>query len=220
LASRRVDGIILLPATQGTEYVHWLKSLEVPVVTTGNPLHGIHHVSIDDFSAAHDTTQYISRKGYRHICFICPPLRKKNSQGGKYNLKSQDLRAQGFLQYMKQNPKLKYEVLMEKNYYDTAASMVRSAKEKIAFFCSSDVFALELLKSFREQGISFPKDAGLMGFDNLDILTYISPLISTVSVPLETQGREVLNVLFELIAGKTMPKSIYIPHVICPGETI
>jgi DNA-binding LacI/PurR family transcriptional regulator len=82
------------------------------------------------------------------------------------------------------------------------------------------VYALELLKYFRERGISVPSDAGLMGFDNLDILAYISPFITTVSTSIETVGREAMNILLELIEGKTVNDTNFVAHVICPGETL
>jgi DNA-binding LacI/PurR family transcriptional regulator len=220
LAARRVDGIILLPAAQGGEYIRRLKSLEIPVVTTGNHLPGIHHVSIDEFNAAYESANYISEAGYRRICFVCPPLRKKGAYNGTYNLTSQDLRSQGVKHFMDMNPDYEYTLLIQKDFAQTAVSMARSGGEKIAFFCSSDVYALELFRAFNERGINMPRDAGLMGFDNLDILDFFRPRLTTVSTSVEIQGREVTNLLFRLIAGETAPDTLYVPHSIYPGETL
>jgi LacI family transcriptional regulator len=220
LAGRRVDGIILLPAAQGPEYVQWLKSLEIPLVTTGNHLPGIHHVSINEFNAAHESAAYISKAGYRRICFVCPPLRKKGSLGGRYNLSSQELRAEGVKSFTDKNPGHKYELLIQKDYAQAAVSMIRAGGEKIAFFCSSDVYALGLLRFFEAEGIKTPGDAGLMGFDNLDILDFIHPRVTTVSTSVEIQGREVLNTLLSLIAGEAPLDTPYVPHRLCPGETL
>jgi LacI family transcriptional regulator len=121
---------------------------------------------------------------------------------------------------MEMNPGYEYTPLIQKDYAQAAVSMVRAGGEKIAFFCSSDVYALELFKTFRTAGIEVPRDAGLMGFDNLDILDFFRPRLTTVSTSVEIQGREVMNVLFKLIAGETAPKTCYVPHRICPGETL
>jgi DNA-binding LacI/PurR family transcriptional regulator len=220
LASRRVDGLIMLPITQGNVFINELKSLEIPVVTVGNCLAGIHHVSIDDFKAAFDSARHICQAGYRRICFICPPLRKKGTQNGLFNINSQEQRANGFVHYMKTSREIHYEIITEKNFSTIAASLIRESKEKIAFFCSSDIYALELLKSFRNAGISVPNDAGLMGFDSLDILTYINPRITTVSTSIEEVGNTAMEKLFKLISGENVEHVCYVPYEICPGDTL
>jgi DNA-binding LacI/PurR family transcriptional regulator len=220
LASRRVDGLILLPVIQGSEYVKYLKDLEIPLLTVGNHLPGIPGISINDIKAAYESAEYIAAAGYQRIVFICPPLRKKGDAGGKMNIKTQDLRNQGFTRYMKGHPGLQYETLTQKDYTGTALDMVRNRKVKTAFLCSSDVYALELMKFFRLNGIEAPRDAGIMGFDNLDILAYISPHLTTISTSLEILGKESVNMLVKMIKGETIPQKIYIPHEICPGETL
>ncbi|MDR0654759.1 MAG: LacI family transcriptional regulator [Treponema sp.] len=220
LASRRVDGLIMLPITQGEDFIRELKGLEIPIVTVGNQLSGIPHVSIDEFKAAYESTQYINEAGYKRICFVCPPFRKKGSQNGLFNLYSQEQRVEGFLHYVKKNLKLKYDILTEKDFSPSAVTMLRKEKEKAAFFCSSDIYALELLRNFREMGISIPQDAGLMGFDNLDILAYITPRITTVSTSIEEVGEKAIHILLRLIAGEKVETTNYIPYDICPGETL
>jgi LacI family transcriptional regulator len=121
---------------------------------------------------------------------------------------------------MEENPRLKYDILIQKDYAQTAVSMVRSSKNRIAFFCSSDVYALELSNSFREQGIAVPSEAGIMGFDNLDILSYISPRLTTVSTSVEGVGREAMKRLVMLMNGEQVADNYFIPHIICPGETL
>ncbi|GHV71351.1 LacI family transcriptional regulator [Spirochaetia bacterium] len=221
LASRRVDGLIMLPITQGKDFIRELKELEIPVVTVGNQLPGIHHVSIDEFRAAYDSAHYISSAGYRRICFVCPPLRKKGFLDGRYNLTSQEQRVQGFLAYTKKNSGMKYKVLTEKDFGAAAAEMIRKSKEKTAFFCSSDIYALDLLKYLGDHLISVPEDAGIMGFDNLDILTYIKPRLATVSVSIDEVGKKAMETLVDLISGAKKPgHTCYVPYQICPGETL
>jgi DNA-binding LacI/PurR family transcriptional regulator len=220
LASRRVDGLILLPIIQGSEYVKYLKSLEIPLITVGNHLPGIPGISINDVKAAYDSAAYIAGAGYKRIVFICPPLRKKGAAGGKMNIKTQDLRNRGFIRYMKRHPDLRYDIFTRKDYTDFALDLVQHGNIKTAFLCSSDVYALELIKCFRLKGVHVPQDAGIMGFDNLDILTYINPYLTTVSTSLEIVGKESVNMLIKLMSGGSIPQNTYAPHSICPGETL
>jgi DNA-binding LacI/PurR family transcriptional regulator len=220
LASRRVDGIILLPITQGDEYVRELESLEIPIVTIVNQLKGFPYIHINDFNASYDSADYIRKAGYRRICFICTPLRKKKHFNGRLNLSSQELRVKGFRQYMRRNPALQSELLTQKDFAEKAIEMVRSGGEKTAFLCSSDVHAIALLNHFLEAKIRVPQEAGIMGFDNLDILDSIRPRLTTTSTSIETVGLLAIDTLYKLIKGEIVPDIQYIPHVICPGETI
>lgn len=220
LAARSVDGVIMLPTTQGSEYMRQLAALEMPIVTIGNHLPGVHHVSVHDFQAAYDGAHHIMQAGYESICFICPPLRKKGSLEGRYNITSQDLRAQGFAHYMDMNRELDRHVLIGKDYREAAAALVKQSGKKTAFFCSSDVYAMELVKHFRACGIRIPEDAGLLGFDNLDILDYIEPRITTISTSIEEQGELAVSTLLGLIAGENPPEVQFVPHVLCEGDTL
>jgi LacI family transcriptional regulator len=124
------------------------------------------------------------------------------------------------MHFIERQRSVKYEILTGKDFSPVAVSMVRTGKEKTAFFCSSDVYALELLKYFRETGISVPRDAGLMGFDNQDILAFINPRITTVSTSIEEAGKQAMETLLKLIAGEKVEKTNYVPFQICPGDTI
>jgi len=77
-----------------------------------------------------------------------------------------------------------------------------------------------LLQAFGKEGIAVPGDAGIMGFDNLDILAYIKPRLTTTSTSIELVGQEAISTLLKIIQGKKVPSRTYVPHFICPGETI
>jgi DNA-binding LacI/PurR family transcriptional regulator len=221
LASRRVDGIILLPITQGDEYVKELKSLEIPVVTIVNRVDGIPYVHVDDFMAGYDSTRYLYEAGYRNICFVSPPLRKKGSLAGRINVSAPDLRLQGFSRFMAEKADLQSTLLIQKDFREKAMEIIwhNHNKEKTAFLCTSDAHALDLFNYLREKNITVPRDAGIMGFDNLDILNLIRPRLTTMSTSIETVGREAISSLFKLMKGESIPDFNYVPYVICPGET-
>ena len=219
-SARSVDGMIIVPITCGETFSRRLRALDMPIITIGNPLAGFHHVSIDDALAAYQSAEYIYEKGYRKICFICPPLRKKGGFDGQFNIASQELRAKGFLDFCREHESVQHEILLSKAYPEEAAAMVRAGGEKTAFFCSSDVYAIDLMNYFKKQKIRLPADAGLMGFDNLDILQFIEPRITTVSTSAEAQGELALDTMTRLIDGVGQPVVQYLTHRICEGETL
>jgi LacI family transcriptional regulator len=63
--------------------------------------------------------------------------------------------------------------------------------------CASDIFALEIMTALRSRGVPVPGAAGLMGFDSIDALRYISPRLSTVEYPIQRMGEIAFSLLTE-----------------------
>ena len=84
---------------------------------------------------------------------------------------------------------------------------------------SSDVYALEIMKELKDKNIKIPDEIGIMGFDDLDILKYISPRLSTISYPTDLIGNLAVEMLLDIIEGKEK-KQICLDHRIISGETL
>ena len=91
---------------------------------------------------------------------------------------------------------------------------------KTAFFCSGDIFALELMKYLKSLGKKAPKDYGIMGFDNIDVLDYVTPRLTTIDNSVEKIAILAVNMLFDLINGKTTKTEILLDYLLVKGETI
>mgnify|MGYP001021856155 CR=1 FL=1 len=59
-----------------------------------------------------------------------------------------------------------------------------------------------------------------MGFDNIDVLKYIHPNLSTVSYPLKELGVIVVDSIINLINGNEIETDIYLNHSIIRGLTL
>nr|WP_321303915.1 LacI family DNA-binding transcriptional regulator [uncultured Sphaerochaeta sp.] len=219
-ASRKVDGVILLPITQGLKYVQHLSSLNTPIVTIVNQLAGIPHVHIDDKIAAYDSVKYIHEKGYQRICFICTPLRKKMTSDCSLNMSSQELRLEGVAKYMQENPEIEYTTIFDKDFCEIAEEIIVGGNGRSAFLCSSDVHAIQLLMYLVKRNYSIPGRVGVMGFDNLNILSLIRPRLTTMSTSIEEVGITALHTLMALINGEPIPAVQYVSHRIIDGETL
>ena len=80
-----------------------------------------------------------------------------------------------------------------------------AARKRLAFFGSSDYYALNILAFSRKQGLDVPKDFGLMGFDGIDTLDYIEKQLSTIVYPIENVGKSAAELLNRLIANAGRP---------------
>ena len=213
LIARQVDGIILFSTNRDPEFVDYLSSCGVKVVTIMTGLSGFPSVRIDDYTAMADATGYIASKQYKRIIYISPPL----SYRKEMNILVQEQRYDGFLHTVKKWS-LESIIIDHANYIE-AIDQLDIGEVKTAFLCSSDVYALDILRHLRLKGFVPPYHYGLMGFDNISILQNIEPAIATVSIPIEDVGREAVDMLIRAIEGEAV-ETLTLPHTIFPGQTI
>jgi LacI family transcriptional regulator len=73
--------------------------------------------------------------------------------------------------------------------------------------------------SIKRRRLRVPEAVGLMGFDNLEELKYITPKLTTVASPIRRRiGEEAFDRLIAAIRGEAAG-SIALEHAIVEGET-
>lgn len=67
------------------------------------------------------------------------------------------------------------------------------------YFADNDLIAAGAMRAFRESGLRIPKDAAVIGFDDMPFCTYIEPALTTIHVPKQYMGTVAVRRLHELI---------------------
>lgn len=164
------DGIVLCPISQGGEYMRFLTSLRLPIVTVGNKIRGIPFAGIDDFAAMRDVAEHVLRLGFRELVYFSPPLAVNASE----NFSAQQERYQGFL-----------SVVSKHNVPHTLITKLDDLKsyaftgKKAAVVCSTDYHALQALQFLRGKGV------GIIGFDDIDVTGLEPVALDTVGYSCE-----------------------------------
>ncbi len=199
LASRQVDGLIIIPMGQGEEFENELLQYDIPIVTIYNKISDkIVHVDVDGRQIMRNAVSFISSRGYSRVAYIEPGYNHPGTENkNRYSFEQRRL---GYLDGIKDE--MLDEPIIFTNYdEDKILDFVREKDGKPAILCAFDNVALKLLNIFRNNGISVPGDVGLMGFDNVPMLNFITPRI--YSVDCEAQGlvRKAFNMLLRQIEG-------------------
>jgi LacI family transcriptional regulator len=219
LAAYHTDGIILSSVNEGEAYREFLESLNVPIVSVDNKIvDGIPFVGIDQKNAMKDAARFILAKGYERIVYVCPPLKAEDNEN-KYVHRE---RLKGFQEACREYPNVETEYLLDWQYLDHVETML-PPDARTAFLCAADSFALDIMKKLRKAGKEAPTDYGIMGFDNIDTLDYVSPHLATVSNGVEKVAIEAARLLFELIEtgeGSAQNMGSILPYELIAGETI
>lgn len=223
LADYHVDGIIVSSVNEGDEYKNFLRSLDIPLVSVDNKIaDGIPFVGIDQRRAMIDATAKVIEKKYEKLIFVCPPM----EDAGKRNIYVHKERLQGFKETAAQYRGMEISYLSDWNYLEHVENAL-DGPQKTAFVCSADEFALEVMKRLKKTGKRAGTDYGIIGFDNIDILDYVTPRLTTISNSVAKVAETAVALLFELIARKQEGASWeepafckILPYRMVEGETI
>jgi LacI family transcriptional regulator len=83
--------------------------------------------------------------------------------------------------------------------YAATRDLLSLASPPTAFFCISDRMALGCLAALQDAGLRVPEDASLVGYDNLELLNYVRPRLTTVDHGGRESGRRMAQRLLDRI---------------------
>ncbi len=75
------------------------------------------------------------------------------------------------------------------------SGVLRSARRPTAFICSNDYGALGVIRAASECGIKIPDQLSIVGFDDVDAASLVTPPLTTVRVPQYEIGRRAVKEL-------------------------
>jgi DNA-binding LacI/PurR family transcriptional regulator len=89
-----------------------------------------------------------------------------------------------------------------------------------AVFCAADVTAIAAIKRFSEQGVSVPGQISVIGMDDIELAAYVTPMLTTVSMPKIELGNMALSILMDRIDKvHKLPMKIFVPHKLIVRES-
>lgn len=221
LASRRVDGLIIFPVGQGTEYINNLKRLKIPVVTIYNKISDdFVYIGVDDRKIMKEAVHLMASKGYERILFYTVNLSSKRSQG--INVYSLEQRLLGYLDGLNETGIQEQPIIIEGKAIEKLLPVLLDNAQgfKTGILCTCDTYALNALEYCKKNGIKVPDQLGIMGFDNIDMLKYITPRLATVEYDEKLLGYKLFNVLYDLIKGREISKNLINDHLFIEGESL
>jgi LacI family transcriptional regulator len=217
LRSLNVDGIIMTPVSRGNAFVAYLKRLATPVITLSNRVSkSWPWVGIDEHAAVRDGVRYVLSKGYTRVLFVL----QSREEGKVQSLYVDEQRVQGYRDSLAEaGGAIAAEVFQDVDLFRKIGEDPSFLGPRTCIVCSCDSVALEALNILKANGISVPSRVGLMGFDNVDELKYITPLLTTISYPFEQMGEVAFDSLMEAIKGRDVG-SRTLSHTLIKGETV
>ncbi|MFN2282426.1 MAG: LacI family DNA-binding transcriptional regulator [Anaerolineales bacterium] len=210
MIARQVDGFIFAsigPASLIED--PQLLELFPPIVSVDVPDMPGYRVLLDSEDAALQLTRHLLEHNYRRIALITPPLEWPNVMSF----------FQGYERALIEsgaNPSPELVAIvdgfLESHGRKGTEQLLGLSDPPHAILAASDSLALGALQAIRRKGLDVPGDLALAGYNDIPAASLVSPGLTTARVPAARMGELALEVLQELMEGKTPSrKTVTIP---------
>jgi LacI family transcriptional regulator len=203
LAKRQVDGLLYVPAGDHADVLRDLLRRSLPVVLVDRDLANapVDVVLTDKRSGACLATRHLIALGHRRVGCI----------GGPSSLAVSGQRLQGYRDALAEAGLPVDEGLVLRGDYHpqsgwaAARSLLAMPDPPTAIFAANDLMAIGVLRAAGELGRRVPGDLAVVGFDDIELASYTTPPLTTVSQSASEVGRAAVELLLERLADPARP---------------
>lgn len=210
LLSKKVDGLLLIAASQSTDGLDELVATGPPTIVIDRELGSlpVSHVMVENRRGGYLAGQHLLGLGHRDIGVIAGP-------GG---LGTSARRLEGFQSALDEAG----VSLPERRIYrgDFRAASGRAAMDAwtqqgstpTAVFAENDLMAIGALSAAHAAGLDVPADLSVVGFDGIAFGADVTPPLTTVTQSTDDVATAAIELLFERLRDKlTAPRQVELP---------
>lgn len=203
MAHHPVDGILLIPANSRDTYLKQLVSRSIPIVTVDRPIEvgTTDTVGVENRAGARMAVDHLIE--HRHRKIIC--------LASNTHLLTIKERIEGYQQSMRNAGLAPFDAI----HLTSQASAKRSLEELFsnasrpeALFTANNVSTTWVVESLKQLKIEVGQDVALVGFDDLEFYSLITPPITAVNQPAAELGRISARLLLQRIRGELRESSL------------
>lgn len=215
LSDRQIDGVIIIGIGESELAEADLRRLNVVLVNQASD--ALSAVQDDSLSAGALAAEHLLGLGHRRLAFIGPV-----SSASAFRL-----RERGFAQGLRSAG-----VVPSSDYWrrtdPTVAGGLAAMRALLAFdsrptavFCANDLIALGAHKACASAGVSLPDELSILGCDDIDLATLVTPELSTISTPKRELGARAIRLLLRQMDGDAQgaPSAQLLPVKLVPRGT-
>lgn len=219
--SNRVDGFVLSSIEYDDPRIQLLQDLEFPFVAFGrsNPTWDFPYVDVDGADGMCQVLEHLLSSGRHRIAVLAWP---DDSRVGNN-------RMEGFLTTMQkaeisipENWILRGEGIFQYGFEATTLLLSQSAERyPDAIVAFNDYMAIGAMHAIQSHGLQVGKDIAVTGFDDVPLVQYLKPSLTSVRQPIWEIGQTVIKLLLALLDGKKdmKDKILLQPHLIVRGSS-
>ncbi len=198
-----VDGILLVPVDSRHAYLKALASGNTPVVTIDRPIEvgSTDSVETENRSGARMAVEHLISHGCKKIVCVATNSHLRTIRG----------RIAGYEESLKNAKLPRAKPLRLASLIDAKTSLsalFTSRNRPDGLFTANNASTIWVIETLREMNIKIGKDVLLVGFDDVDFYTLITPPVTAVRQPATELGRVSVRLLMQRIKGDSSPSGV------------
>jgi LacI family transcriptional regulator len=210
--ARRVDGIVLVPASPDHRYLLPEQQARTPLVFVDRPARFIDADSVtsDNVGGAGRAVAHVAAFGHRRIGFLGDALEIQTA-ADRLRGYSLGLETLG----VDHDPAIVRTGLRSVDAAALAATeLLRAANPPTALFSAQNLVTIGALRALRELGLEH--GTAMVGFDDVELADLLEPAVTVVAQDPAAIGRAAADILFRRLDGDDSPPE----HVVIDVELI
>lgn len=217
---RGVDGLIVTTADENGKHLKEIIESGIPIVAVDRQIKQfeIDTVLVGNYDGAYQATRHLIYQGHKEIAIICGPL---NTTPGLERFNGYKRALQDYNLEINSKWILQGDFRESSGYELTKKLFKTSDHIPTAIFSSNNLMTLGCIKAIQDMGLCIGKDISLVGFDDIEVATFINPKLTVISRPMEKLGEVAFELLYERMSNKTfLNKRQYVlsPELVIRGS--
>ncbi len=208
LMAKKVDGLLMAPATEHAEPPSHLLSTGVPTVFIDRQLAegDFDSVLVDNEGGAAQAAAHLISLGHERIAMISGPLETTPGRG-RYEGFVEALRAAGLELRVEHTA---FSDFRASGGYQSMLRLLAVQPQPTAIFVANNLMAMGALRAIHDLGLRIPDDISFLSFDSLDLGELLDPPLTVIDRPMEEQGVLAMRLLLNRMEHRDMgpPRTI------------
>ncbi|GAB3570147.1 LacI family DNA-binding transcriptional regulator [Spelaeicoccus albus] len=198
--SKQVDGLILCSARMSDADIASVAD-DTTMVLINREWGDLTSVVVDDSEIIRQALEHLYALGHRHIAYAGGPSTSWSNRKRWAGIEAVQPKLEG----LTISPLGSFAPVFGGGQ---SAADVAVASGATAVLAYNDLMGLGILARLATRGIDVPGDMSVMGIDDVNVATLVSPGLTTVRSPLTKIGRSAVNALIDLIEPTDRHNSI------------
>jgi LacI family transcriptional regulator len=194
LLHRQVDGAIVFDSKITNESILKLASRHFPIVVLDRSLKSdsILSLLLDNSQGVREAFLHLYQQGLRKISFVAGALDSVDNAERMETFLSEAEKHNLHVSVCQGN-------FTEISGYEAAKTIIESNDLPEAVFCANDQMALGFLRAIKEYGLQVPDNIAIIGFDDIPLVRYTQPSLSTIGTSRFEWGSTAVQQLINLL---------------------